>query len=160
MVAFVAFTQVVNAQKFGYINTQELIQQIPEVKEANANIETFRNQLQKKGEDMIKSLQTKYQDLQRRQESGDIAPKLLEAEAAKLREEEQKIAQFNQGSQQKIIDKSETLLKPLRDKIQLAIDNVASEQGYAYIFDASLGVLLYADSANDVSGLVKAKLGL
>jgi len=150
----------VNAQKFGYINTQELISQVPEVKEANSNIETYRKQLQDKYQNMIQSLQGKYQALEQKQAGGDISPKMLEAEAVKLKDEEKKIAEFEQSSQQKIVDKSETLLKPLRDKIQTAIDQVAAENGYDYIFDASLGVLLYADKTTDVSTLVKTKLGI
>ena len=49
-IALFAFTAGVQAQKFGYINSQELIQNLPEVKEANAEIETLKTQLQKKGE--------------------------------------------------------------------------------------------------------------
>lgn len=148
------------SQKFGYINTQELISQVPSVKEANSNIDTYRKQLQGKYENMIKALQTKYQGLEQKQASGDISPKELETEALKLKEEERKIAEFEQSSQQKILEKSETLLKPLRDRIQKAIDDVASENGFDYIFDASMGVILYADDTSDVSSLVKAKLGL
>lgn len=160
--AFILFAAAtgLQAQKFGYINTQALITDIPEVKEANANLETYKTQLQKKGQAMIQSLQTKYQDLERKQAQGEIAPKQLEAEAAKLKEEEAKIGEFEQTSQQQIVAKSEQLLKPLRDRIQKAIDDVAVEQGFQYIFDASLGIILYADESTDVSAAVKAKLGL
>lgn len=149
-----------SAQKFGYINTAELIQSIPEVKEANSNIETFRNQLQKKGQDMIKGFQAKYADLERKRERGELSPKQIEEEAMKLGEEEQQIRQFDQDSQQKIVKKSEDLLQPLRNKIQVAIDQVAAEEGFAYIFDYSTGFVLYADQSTDVSTLVKAKLGM
>jgi outer membrane protein len=158
-VLFVASVQM-QAQKFGYINSQELIQNMVEVKEANANIETYKTQLQKKGEEMIKKLQTKYQALEAKRNNGELSPKQLEVEAQSLKGEEVKIAQFEQESQQKIIDKSETVLKPIRDKIQNAINEVAAESGYQYIFDASLGIILYADDATDVSSLVKSKLGL
>lgn len=158
-VLFAASVQM-QAQKFGYINSQELIQNMVEVKEANANIETYKTQLQKKGEEMVKKLQTKYQSLEAKRNNGELSPKQLEVEAQTLQAEEVKIAQFEQESQQKIIDKSETVLKPIRDKIQNAINSVASENGYQYIFDASLGVILYADDATDVSSLVKTKLGL
>ncbi len=153
-------TSSIQAQKVGYVDTQSLIQSIPEVKEANSNIETYKAQLQKKGQEKIKALQTKYQDLERRQAQGDISPKQLEVEASKLKEEEAALGEFEQSSQEMIIKKSETLLKPLRDKIQAAIDEVASENGFAYIIDSSFGVLLYADPSADVSALVKAKLGL
>jgi len=149
-----------NAQNFGYINSQELIQSIPEVKEANSNIETFRNQLQKKGQDMIQGLQAKYADLQQKRDRGEMSPKQLEEAAEKLKQEELEIMKFDQASQQDILKKSEDLLQPLRTKIQDAIDAVASEQGYAYIFDFSSGFVLYADQSTDVSALVRAKLGM
>lgn len=157
---FFSFALTSQAQKVGYINSQELISQLPEVKEANANIETLKKQLQKKGQNMIASLQAKYQSLQERQQSGDISPIQLEQEAAKLKEEETKIAQFEQSSQEKIMTKSQELLAPIQDKINNAIKNVADEQGYDYIFDASMGMVLYAAPETDVSSAVKAKLGI
>jgi len=148
------------AQKFGYVDTQEIIQLIPEVKEANSNIETFKTQLQKKGQEMLQALQTKYQDLERREAQGEISPKLLETEVAKLKEEENSILLFEQESQQKILEKSESLLAPIRDSIQKAIDDVADENGFDYIFDYSTGFVLYADDATNVGAMVKAKLGI
>lgn len=150
----------VQAQKVGYVDTQELIQSIPEVKEANSNIETFRKQLQKKGQDMIQSFQAKYAALEQKRDRGELSPKQLEDEAKKLGEEEQQIRKFDLESQQKIVKKSEALLQPLRDKIQTAIDAVAAENGYLYIFDYSTGFVLFADQSTDVSALVRAKLGM
>ncbi|MDF1694242.1 MAG: OmpH family outer membrane protein [Saprospiraceae bacterium] len=159
-VAFAAFTVSVQAQKFGYINSQELIGQMAEVKEANAKIETLKKQLQKKGQDMITTLQAKYTALQKKQTDGTVAPKEFEAEAALLKEEESKLATFEQTSQQKIMEKSDELLSPIQLKINNAIKEVATDNGYTYIFDISLGLVLYADPGTDVSALVKAKLGI
>ena len=153
-------TTELSAQKFGYVDTQDIIQQIPEVKEANSNIETFSAQLQKKGQDMLQALQRKYQDLERREAQGEISPKVLEEEVAKLKQEENQILIFEQESQQKIVKKSEDLLTPIRDKIQQAINDVAAENSFDYIFDFSTGFVLYADDATNVSDLVKAKLGM
>jgi len=153
-------TGSLQAQKFGYINSQELIQSIPEVKEANSNIETFKNQFQKKGQDMIKDLQAKYASLEQKRERGELSPKQLEVEAEKLKAEELQIMKFDQESQQQILKKSEDLLQPLRDRIQNAITAVAAENGYDYIFDFSTGIVLYADQSTDVSALVKAKLAM
>lgn len=152
--------QSINAQQFAYVNTQEILQALPEVKEANANIETFRNQLINLGQKKVETLRAKYGDLEQKQAQGDISPKQLEIEAQKLKEDEMKIAQFEQESQQRILEKSEELLKPIRDRVQKAIDDVAKENGYSYVFDASLGFILYADESTDASGKVKAKLGL
>ncbi len=147
-------------QKFGYVDTQVLLMDMPDVKEANSNIETFTTQLQKKGQDMIKSLQSKAQDLERKQAQGEISPMQLETEAQKLKDEETTIMKFEQESQQKIMKKREDLLLPLRNRIQTAISDVAAENGYTYIFDLSTGFVLYAEKSTDVGDLVKAKLGL
>lgn len=152
--------QSINAQKFAYVNTQEILQSLPTVKEANANIETFRNQLINLGQNKVEKLKAKYAELEQKQAQGEISPKQLEVEAQKLREDEQTIAQFEQESQQRIIEKSEELLKPIRDKVQKAIDDVAKENGYDYVFDASLGFILYADESTDASAKIKAKLGI
>ncbi|NNE27093.1 MAG: OmpH family outer membrane protein [Saprospiraceae bacterium] len=160
ILCFIGFTLSINAQNFGYINSQILIQDIPEVKEANSNIETFRTQLQKKGQEMLQALQTKAQDLERRQAQGEISPIQLEEESAKLQQEQQTILAFEQESQQKILKKSEDLLTPIRDRIQKAIDDVAAEKSFDYIFDTSTGFVLYADESTDVTALVKAKLGM
>lgn len=149
-----------NAQKFGYINSQQLIQQIPQVKEANAELEAMKKQYEKQGQDKVAAFQKKYQDLERKQAQGEISPKQLETEAQVLKAEEMEIAKFQQEIQQKIFEKSEALLKPIRDKIQNAINEVAKEKGYTYIFDQSMGIILYADEAADVSAAVKAKLGM
>ena len=94
---FICMGFFANAQKFGIVNSQEIIQMLPEVKEASANIETFGTQLQKKYQQMITSLQTKYQDLERKQAQGEISPKQLEEEAKKLKEEEVGLAQYEQS---------------------------------------------------------------
>ena len=149
-----------SGQKLGYLNSQQLIQQIPQVKEANAELEVLQQQFEKEGQDKVAGLQTKYAALQRKQEQGEISPKQLEVESQALEQERLKIAQFQQESQQKLAEKSETLLKPIRDRINTAIQEVAAEQGFIYIFDASTGIILYADEASDVTELVKSKLGI
>lgn len=159
-ILMVGLTSGMQAQKFGYINSQELLSQLPEVKESTANIETLKKQLQKKGQDMVAALQQKYTALQQDQEQGRLSPVQLETEANKLREEEAQIAQFEQTSQQKIYDKTELLLSPIQDKVNNAIKEVAQDNGYTYIFDTSLGMVLYADPSSDVSAKVKAKLGI
>jgi len=109
---------------------------------------------------MIATLRAKYTALQKKQTDGLISPKEVETEAALLKEEETKLATFEQTSQQKIYEKSEELLAPIQNTINNAIKEVAKDNGYTYIFDSSLGLVLYADPGTDVSTLVKAKLGI
>jgi outer membrane protein len=149
-----------HAQKFGYLNSASLLQEMPKVKEAEANLETLQKQLQARGQKMVEDFQTKYADLERRHNEGGIAPKDLETEAQKLKEEEANIAQYEQDMQKQILEKREALLQPILDEVNAAIKEFAEEQGYLYIFDSSSGILLYADESMDVTNQIKAKLGL
>jgi len=135
---------------------------MPKVKEAESNLETLGKQLQAKGQKMMTDYQTKYQDLQRRVQAGDIAPKDQDAQVAMLKDDEDKIQQFQQEMQTQLSEKREALLAPILDEIKTAIQTVAKDNGYTYIFDGSpgVGVLLYADEATNITPLVKAKLGL
>jgi len=157
-----AGTAELHAQKFGYLNSAALLQLMPEVREAEANLQTFQEQLQKKGQQMLEQFQAKYQELERKNSQGEISPKQLQEETKALQDEEAKIAQFERDMQQQILGKREDLLQPILDDVNAAIQEVASEHGYSYIFDASPGggILLYADETTDVMDLVKAKLGL
>ena len=161
-IIFVLFSIVFSAsgQKFGFINSQEILTSLPEVKQANSDIEVMKTMFQKKGEEMVKDLQTKYGELQKKQTSGELAPVEIEKQAALLKLEEAKLGEFEKTSQQKIYEKSEELLKPIQDKVNNAIKEVAAENGFLYIFDSGIGVVLYADPATDATKLVKAKLGV
>lgn len=88
----------------------------------------------------------------------EIAPSQLEIAKQQLQEEEAKIQEFDRTSQQEIRNVSEKLLQPIQDKINKAILAVAQEGEYTYIFDLSVGDVIYADEALDVSEMVKSKL--
>jgi len=149
-----------DAQKFGYLNSQALLAEMSEVEQAKANLEVLSQQLRKKGEAMVADLQAKYGDIQKRYEEGGLSPKMQEEEVAKLKTQEQSIAKFEQDMMQQLQKKETDLLQPILDKVNEAIKKVAEEDGYQFIFDASTQVLLYADETSDVSAKVRAKLGI
>ncbi|HMV23007.1 MAG TPA: OmpH family outer membrane protein [Saprospiraceae bacterium] len=153
-------TQLVQAQKFGFVNSAALLTELPEVKAADSELNVLQNQLKKKGEEMVTAFQQKYAELATKEKNGEYSPKQLEMESQKLKDDEAKITQFEQESTQAMSKKREELLQPILDKVNKAINDVAKESGYAYVFDASTNVLLYADPSADVTALVKKKLGL
>lgn len=162
LVLAVTFCVSAEAQKIGYVDSGSLLEMMPKVKEAESNLETLGKQLQAKGQKMMTDYQTKAQDLQRRVQAGDIAPKDQDAQVAMLKDDEAKIQQFDQDMQKQLSDKREALLAPILAEVKTAIQNVAKENGYTYIFDGSpgVGVLLYADETTNITAQVKAKLGI
>lgn len=155
-------TMTAQAQKFGFVNSGSILEGMPQVKEAESNLEALGKQLQAKGEKMMQDFQLKYQELERKVQAGEITPKAQETETAMLEEERNKILAYDQDMQKQLGDKRESLLAPILDQVKTAIDAVAKENGYTYIFDGSpgVGVILYADESTNVTALVKTKLGI
>jgi outer membrane protein len=150
----------IQAQKFGYLNSQVLLAELPEVKAADAEIQALQTQLEKKGQMMVQELENKYKELQRKEQSGEISPKALEDEAKKLKEQEAELGKFEQQMQKDVLEKRQSKLQPVIDKVNNAIKMVATENQFNYIFDSSAGILLYAQESMDVTSLVKTKLGI
>lgn len=150
------------AQKVGYLNSAQVMALLPEVKEANSQLEVFQKQYESRIKAMVEDYQRKGMDLQRRIQAGEVAPKAQEEEIARLQVEEDKINALEQEMRQKIAEKQEALVAPLIQKLQTAINAIAKEEGFVYIFDASPGngVLLYADPNLDVTLKVMDKMGI
>lgn len=149
---------MIQAQKFAYVNSQVLLEDLPEVKAADAEIQTLQQQMQKKGQEMFESYQRKAMELQRRRDEGELSPRQLEQEAQKLGEDEDKIRNFETEMQASILKKQQELLGPIQEKVNQAIENVAKSEGYSMVFDSSSGALMYSDDENDITEQVKAKL--
>lgn len=159
LIAFLVLASVtVQAQKFGYVNTSAILSEMPELKQAEANLKSYQTQLQKKGQSMLEELQQEYQAVQAKVQSGDMSPKQQESEAARLKQKETELGQYEQEMMEKIQEKRSTELQPIYDKLNAAIEEVAKENGFQFIFDES--VLLYKDDSADVSTMVKNKLGI
>ena len=149
-----------SAQKFGYVNSAGLLEEMAEIKQANSNLETLQKQLQSKGQNMLKDFQLKYTDLEKKVERGELSPQEQKTAEATLQEQQQAILDYEKEIKKQLAKKQETLYKPILDKVNTAIENVAKENGYTYIFDTSpgIGVILYSDTTADITTKVKAKL--
>jgi outer membrane protein len=153
-------TMTMFGQKIGHLNSQEILQDMPDVKAAESYLESFQLQLQKKGQAMVEAFQKKYQEIARKEQQGEMSPRQLEEETAKLKAEEEKIQKYEQDMQLQIVKKREELLQPILDRVNEAIEAVSKEKGYLYIIDLSSGMILYGDDNYDITKEVKSKLDL
>jgi outer membrane protein len=155
-----AITVGTQAQKFGFLNSAALLDELPEVKAANTSLQTHQEMLQKKGRAQVELLQADYQKLAQKEKAGELAPKQIQAEADALKKREEEIGQLEQKMAQEIQEKKQITLQPILEKVNKAIADVAKEQGLSYVFDSTAGTLLYADDKLDVTNAVKTKLGV
>lgn len=158
----VALAGSVSAQnkvnKFGYINTLELLSLMPEVQPADAELEKYATELDALYNKMLMEYQTKINELDKT--VATMSEDMKQIKAQELADMEKRIGQFEQSSSEKLSKKKQTLYEPILDKADKAIREVAKENGFTYIFDSSVGAIIYADESDDILPLVKAKLGL
>ena len=150
-----------NAQnhKLGYIDFQDLMQQMPDYKKANSDMEIFGKQLEDELKKMSAELEKKGEDYQKQEPK--MADAIKEMKMKELRDMQARIQEFQQSAQQNVRKKEEELLKPIIEKAKRAISDVAKENNFYYVFDASPGSpLLYKPEGEDVMSIVKKKLGI
>jgi len=145
--------------KLGHINSAELLNLMPEIKDADAKLKAEAENLDKSYNDMVKEYQNKAQEIQSQLETMDDLIK--ETKVKELQETEKRIAEFQVSAQEKVAKRKEELYAPILEKADGAIKAVAEKEGYTYIFDSSLGVLLFAGSDSvDILPQVKGQLGI
>jgi outer membrane protein len=154
---FVAATASTQAQKFGHIDMQALIQVMPE----RVTAESDFNAVQKEMEDVLGEMQDDYQIKMKGLETlGEDASEIKRnAKIGELQDIQQRIQNYTQAAQGQLQQKQAELLKPVYDKAQAAIEEVAKEKGLIYVFEAN-SLLFKSNESIDVLPLVKAKLGI
>ncbi|MCB0569443.1 MAG: OmpH family outer membrane protein [Phaeodactylibacter sp.] len=162
LLAFLVWGLVsVSAQKYGHLNFGLLVSSLPETSAADSEMSAYQKQLTAKGEDMAKSWQEKAKAFGEKVQSGAIAPVEQAKQQGALEDERNKILQYQDEVSQKMEQKRQELLKPIIDRAEAAIKEVAQENGYVMIFDTSVfNSILFAKDGDDVLPLVKAKLGI
>jgi len=147
--------------KFGHINSDELIQSLPEFDSANAHLEKFRTDLVNALELMQVELNNKSEAYQKDQKNlTDIVRQTKEQE---LMDMNRRIQEFQQSAQTQLQQKQAELFQPIMAKVDKAIKDVGKENGYVYIFTIGQGSsLVYFDEtrSTNIMPLAKAKLGI
>ena len=154
-----AFANEVNAQqKFGHVNSQELFETMPEVKSLRSELTNKSAQY----ENQLKNLYTQYQALVTEIQSNGqtLTQMVLEQKYAQATDLETKITNLETAAQQELSRYEAQKLEPIEEKAFQAIQRVAQANGFTYIFDSSLGVLIYKPASDDITNMVKAELGI
>lgn len=146
--------------KFGHINSAEIIQLMPEKDSAVAKLQKVNKELSATYEGMNVELNTKYQKFQEDQKNlTDLLKKTRQDEISQL---QQRIEQFKESANEEIQKNQTEFMQPVLEKVKKAIADVGKENGFIYVFDIGQGsnILYFSADSQDVTTLVKAKLGL
>jgi len=144
--------------KFGHINSTTLLGLMPETKVADSTLQKFGASLESQLKTMTNEYQSKVGEF--RANEATMAEPIKEAKAKEINDLEQRIQDFQDSAQQSLQKKKEEIYTPIIKKAEDAIKDIAKEKGYSYIFDTSVGVVLFAQESDDIMPQVKTKLGL
>ena len=157
LLSFLTLTSIAQ-NKFGYIDSQELLLLMPERKTAEEEVQTFAKSLESQLQAMTAEYQQSVQEYQANEATyTDLVKQDKVTEITGL---EQRIQSFQQNAQQALQSKEQELLEPILQKARQAIEDVASEGDYTYIFDKSVGSILYVKESENILDKVKKKLKL
>lgn len=159
IILFCGFTM--NAQKIGYVDTDYILNSIPEYKAA-------QTELDKLSVDWQKEIEAKYNEIDKLYKAYQADAILLTDDMKKKRENEiinkekevKELQKQRFGVDGELFKKRQELVKPLQDKIYSAVKAVAERSGLAIIIDkAGQVAILYANTKYDKSDDVLTYLG-
>lgn len=148
-------------QKFAFVDTEYILQNIPEYGDAQEQI----NQLSAKWEKEIKALKTKVDALQREYQTESVLltddQKRKKEEEISAKEQEMMTLQMDYfGPEGQLFTKRIELIQPIQEKIYNAINQIALIKNYAFVFDKASGTtVLYCNEKNDISDDVLDEIG-
>jgi outer membrane protein len=149
--------------KIGYTNVDYIIASMPESKQIETELKTYKEQLDKQLETKVKEFREKYEAYEK---GASMMTEVVRADKEKeLQDMNGQIESFQRNAEQSLQEKQQKLMKPVLEKIQKAIDDVAVENEYTYVLssDGAMGqvpIILYGPDNLNVSDLVLKKMGV
>jgi len=158
MILFIMEGQSLKAQKFkfGHINSDELILEMPEFDSARIKLDRFRKELINHLELMSSELNHKNEVYNK--ESKNLSDVVRNVKEQEMMDMNRRIQEFQDMAQTQLQEKQLEFFQPVYAKVEKAIQDVGKENDYLYIFKS----LIYFDKAisTDVTDMVKVKLKL
>ena len=144
--------------KFGYLNSNELLAMMPESQSMQEELQSYAKGL----ETQLTAMQAEYEKkvVEYQQNESTYTDIVKEDKIREIENIQQRVVEFQKNAQQSLAEKEAELFTPIREKAMKAIDNVAKEGNFTYIFDSGSGGFLYAADSENIINLVKSKLGL
>ncbi len=150
-----------HAQKFAYVDSQYILDNLPEYTEAQAQLDEISAQWQKEIETKFAEIDKMYQDYQAQ---AVLLPedmkKKKEQEIVDKEKEAKNLQRQRFGQDGDLMKKRQELVKPIQEKVYNAIQEIATNNNYAVIFDkAGALTILFSNPKFDISDEVLDNLG-
>ena len=154
-----ALPMSVFAQKFAHVNSEQIIQAMPEFTTAQTEIQNLQKQYEEELQRMQDELKTKSEDFDKNQATLPDAVK--QRRQQELQDLYQRLQQYAQTAEQELAKARTEKMQAIQTKVLDAIKEVGNAGQYIYIMDISSGIPYISETlSTDVTAAVKTKLGL
>jgi len=141
-------TKVWAQQKLAYVDSEELLMGLSEMKVAEQTFQTIQKQKQAELEKMHTGLSLKIADYEAKyktlsEANKDVLEKELKGLVSEIENLQKRLDETSLKYQQELPAQQEKLYAPILQKAQGAIKQLAKEKGYAYVLDISQPGVLY-----------------
>jgi outer membrane protein len=150
-----------SAQKYAFVNTDYILDNIPEYADAQAQLDELSIQWQKEIEAKFAEIDKMYKNFQN---EAVLLPedmkKKREEDIVKKEKEAKDLQKKRFAKDGDLFKKRQELIKPIQEKVYNAIEDIAAAENYAVVFDkANNATLIYTNAKYDISEQVLDKLG-
>ena len=153
----IALPMSVFAQKFAVINTQELMESMPELQTVKEQMEASNKKYEFGFAKLQEAFSKKFEEFQSLEET--TPQTIKERRMQEMQELENKINQFRQTATQDLQRQQQQLMAPIQEKVLKAIQTAGAEGGYTFIFENQMPLYTGTD-VTDITSTVKTRLGI
>ncbi len=156
-----AFSMAVMAQRFAYVDTEYILDNIPEYQAAEREVEELAIQWQAEIENKFSEVDRLYREYQAEAPLLPDEMKRQREEEIMAKEREAKELQMQRfGREGELFSRRQELIQPIQDRVFETVEEIASRGNYAVIFDKAGGAsMIFSDVRYDLSDDVLQRMG-
>ncbi|HNR07473.1 MAG TPA: OmpH family outer membrane protein [Saprospiraceae bacterium] len=147
-------------QKFGHINSAEILSKVPEIAQADTILRQYQDTLVAAGDSLVRIFQKHVAEYQAESQKGNLAPIAAQKKEEDLAKEQEVLRNYENEIKQRLVLRREALYKPILDKIDQVVTRIGKENKYTMIFDSSQPGYLYLAESDNLGPQVLKELGL
>jgi len=159
LAALIAMPTMAFAQKFAIINTQTVVEAMPEMAQARTQLEASSKKYQDEFNKLQETFQKSYEEYQKLEQDATTPQTIKDRRVQELQEMQAKIQQFRETVSQDLEKQQQQLMAPIQQKVADAIKGVGASGNYTMIFENMLPLYTGSD-VEDITPQVKSRLGL
>ena len=148
------------AQKFGYVNSAEIIQVMPEYSKALNDLQSLEKMYTDEFNSMRTELEKKGTEFEKMQQE-EVPENILKRRYEELMQMQQRLQEYGQEVQANLSKAEAEKMMEIQTVLKNALDAVGNEGSYVCIFDVAGGIpFINTSICDDVTQKVRAKLGI